>query len=163
MSYTAAVVILSDRAANGERADETGPVLKEMLEISGYEISEYVVIPDEGEVLEKVLLELSDRGISLVLTSGGTGFSERDITPEVTKRVIERSTPGITEYMRMKSSQITDRAMLSRGAAGIRKGTLIVNLPGSPKAARENFSFISETIKHGIKILRRDIGDCLED
>ena len=117
-------------------------------------------MPDEKEEIARELTLWSDRGVALVLTTGGTGFSVRDVTPEATRSVIERETPGIPEAMRALSMQITHRAMLTRAAAGIRKRTLIVNLPGSEKAVRECLGFILPELRHGIEILRGDTGEC---
>ena len=122
---------------------------------------ETMIIPDEPLILKKELIRLADqRSVDLVITSGGTGFSMRDRTPEATMEVADRNAPGIAEYIRMRSMQITDRAMLSRGASVIRKGTLIVNLPGSPKAVRESLSFILHSLDHGLKILRGSATEC---
>ena len=159
--FTAAVITLSDKGARGERVDESGPAAVSMLEEAGYEIVETMIIPDEPLILKKELIRLADqRSVDLVITSGGTGFSVRDRTPEATMEVADRNAPGIAEYIRMRSMQITDRAMLSRGASVIRKGTLIVNLPGSPKAVRESLSFILHSLDHGLKILRGSATEC---
>jgi molybdenum cofactor synthesis domain-containing protein len=159
--FTAAVITLSDKGARGERVDESGPAAVSMLEEAGYEIVETMIIPDEPLILKKELIRLADqRSVDLVITSGGTGFSMRDRTPEATMEVADRNAPGIAEYIRMRSMQITDRAMLSRGASVIRKGTLIVNLPGSPKAVRESLSFILHSLDHGLKILRGSATEC---
>ena len=132
-----------------------------MLKEAGYDVVECFVIPDEPEVLKHHLIRLADsRQVDLVITSGGTGFSMRDQTPEATLAVADRNAPGIAEYIRMKSAQITDRAMLSRGASAIRKKTLIVNLPGSPKAVKESLGFILDALDHGLKILRGTASEC---
>ena len=157
---TAAVITVSDRSAAGQRVDESGPAAREMLKNAGYQVLETLVIPDEPEMLKKELIRLADeRQVCLIITSGGTGFSMRDQTPEATLAVADRNAPGIAEAIRMKSLQITDRAMLSRGASVIRGRTLIVNLPGSPKAVRESLGFILEPLEHGIGILRGTTGD----
>lgn len=159
--FTAAVITLSDKGARGERVDESGPAAVKMLGEAGYRIVETIIIPDEPVLLKKELIRLADqRKVDLVITSGGTGFSMRDRTPEATMEVADRNAPGIAEYIRMRSMQITDRAMLSRGVSVIRKGTLIVNLPGSPKAVRESLSFILSSLDHGIKILRGSATEC---
>ena len=159
--YTAAVVTLSDKGAKGERVDESGPKAAEMLTANGYEVVETMVIPDEPEVLKQQLIRLADgRQVDLILTSGGTGFSLRDRTPEATLEVADRNAPGIAEYMRMKSVEITDRAMLSRGVSVIRGQTVIVNLPGSPKAVEESLGFILSALDHGIRILRGSAVEC---
>ena len=141
--FQAAVITLSDKGAKGERVDESGPAAKEMLEQAGYEVVETLILPDEP-----------------VLTSGGTGFSMRDQTPEATMAVADRNAPGIAEAIRYKSMAVTDRAMLSRGVSVIRKKTLIVNLPGSPKAVKESLGFILDSLDHGLKILRGSASEC---
>ena len=139
--FRAAVITLSDKGYRGERKDESGPAAVEML--------------------KKELYRLADqRQADLVITSGGTGFSTRDRTPEATMAVADRTAPGIAEYIRMKSMEITDRAMLGRGVSVIRKGTLIVNLPGSPKAVKESLGFILNTLEHGLKTLRGGAAEC---
>lgn len=151
--YTATVITVSDRASRGEYADLSGPAVKAMLEDAGYIINEQIIIPDEKNIIEETLILECDRGTSLIVTTGGTGFAPRDITPEATLAVIEREAPGIAEYMRMKSAELTPRAILSRGVAGIRGRSLIVNLPGSPKGASENLSFILPHLEHGLDML----------
>lgn len=159
--FTAAVITLSDKGAKGERVDESGPAAAEMLRAAGYEVVEALLLPDEPELLKTQLIRLADgRQVDLILTSGGTGFSLRDRTPEATMEVAERNAPGIAEYMRMKSMEITPRGMLSRGVSVIRGGSVIVNLPGSPKAVRENLGFILGALDHGIKILRGSANEC---
>ena len=159
--FTAAVITLSDKGAKGERKDESGPAAAAMLREAGYEIVETLILPDEPSMLKKTLCRLADqRQVELVITSGGTGFSLRDRTPEATMEVADRNAPGISEYIRMRSSQITDRAMLSRGVSVIRKGTLIINLPGSPKAVKESLGFILGALDHGLKILRGSASEC---
>lgn len=154
MNYTAAVITISDKGARGERIDTSGPMLCELLKSVGYEVVHTAIIPDETEQIRAELLECSDeKQIALVLTTGGTGFSPRDVTPEATKSVIERETPGIPEAMRAESLKITPHGCLSRETAGIRGRTLIINLPGSEKAARENFSAVQKAIEHGLKML----------
>ena len=159
--FTAAVITLSDKGSKGEREDKSGPAAVEMLEEAGYEVVETLILPDEPLLLKTELIRLADqRQVDLILTSGGTGFSLRDQTPEATMAVADRNAPGIAEYIRMRSAQITDRAMLSRGVSVIRKGTLIVNLPGSPKAVRESLGFILNALDHGLRILRGSVSDC---
>ena len=158
--YTAAVITVSDRASRGEREDGSGPVLVELLRDRGYEVVDTRVVPDEQGVIERVLTDAAAADVALVLTTGGTGFSPRDVTPEATAAVCERMAPGIPEAMRAASMAITPRACLSREAAGIRGRTLIVNLPGSPKAARENIEAVIEPIAHGLRILRGGVADC---
>lgn len=158
---TAAVITLSDKGARGERKDESGPAAREILEQAGYQVVEMLLIPDEPEVLKTQLIRLADgRQVDLVLTSGGTGFSLRDQTPEATMAVADRNAPGIAEFIRYQSMRITDRAMLSRGVSVIRGRTLIVNLPGSPKAVKESLGFILGSLEHGIMILRGSAAEC---
>lgn len=157
--YTAAVLTVSDRSARGERPDEAGPLVVSLLETAGYRVVETALIPDEQPEIEAALIRLAGLA-ALVVTTGGTGFSPRDVTPEATLAVCERLTPGIPEAMRAASLAITPRAMLSRAAAGIRGGTLIVNLPGSPKAARENLEAVLPTLEHGLKMLLGGPTDC---
>ena len=146
--FTAAVITLSDKGARGERKDESGP-------------AELLLLPDEPGQSKTRLIRLADsRQVDLVLTSGGTGFSLRDQTPEATMAVAERNAPGIAEFIRMKSREVTDRAMLSRGVSVIRGTTLIVNLPGSPKAVKESLGFIMGSLDHGLKILRGSASEC---
>ncbi len=159
--FTAAVITLSDKGFKGERADESGPAAKAMLEEAGYEVVECLLLPDEPEQLKKQLIRLADgRQVDLVLTSGGTGFSLRDQTPEATLAVADRNAPGIAEAIRSESLKITKRAMLSRGVSVIRKKTLIINLPGSPKAVRESLGFVLDSLDHGLKVLRGSASEC---
>ncbi len=159
--FRAAVITLSDKASRGERKDESGPAAVQMLTEAGYEVIETLLLPDEPETLKKELCRLADRRqTDLIVTSGGTGFSPRDRTPEATMAVADRNAPGIAEYIRMRSMEITDRAMLSRGASVIRKNTLIINLPGSPKAVRESLEFILGALSHGLKVLRNSVSEC---
>jgi molybdopterin adenylyltransferase len=156
-----AVLTMSDKGSKGEREDLTGPAIMDMLMDDGFEIVHYKVIPDDFDTIVKELVYLcDDMKVEFVLTNGGTGFSQRDVTPEATMKVIERNVPGIPEAMRLKSLQITPKAMLSRAASGIRGGTLIVNLPGSPKAAKENLGFILPALPHGIDILTGRDSEC---
>ena len=155
--YTAAIITLSDKGSKGEREDKSGPVIEEMLLSMDEDIDiiEKLLLPDGIEPLSTQLIRLADqRQVNLILTTGGTGFSPRDLTPEATIAVCDRLVPGIPEAMRAYSMKITDRAMLSRQAAGIRKGTLIVNLPGSPKAVRENLECILPALGHGLEMMK---------
>ena len=153
-TYTAAVITVSDKASRGERVDTSGPAVREILEQAGFEVVYTAVVPDEKDRIEAELIRCADeKKIALVMTTGGTGFSQRDITPEATLAVIERETRGIPEAMRWASLQITPRGCLSRSAAGIRGKTLIVNLPGSEKAARENLLAVVDPIGHGMEML----------
>ena len=159
--FQAAVITVSDKGAAGIREDKSGPLMEQMLKDSGYEVREKVIIPDEKKMIKREITRLSDkRGMDLILTSGGTGFSHRDVTPEATEEVIERKVPGIPEALRMHSMQFTDHALLSRQTAGIRGSSLIVNLPGSPKAVREDLEYILPKIEHGLRILRDTVYEC---
>ncbi len=159
--FTAAVVTVSDRSYAGERPDASGPCVAEMLQQAGYEVITTRIVPDEQAQIESCLTELADiLNIALVVTTGGTGFSPRDVSPEATLSVCERRADGIPEAMRAASMAVTPRAMLSRAAAGIRGQTLIVNLPGSPKAARENLTAVLPTLRHGLEMLRGGPADC---
>ena len=154
MSYTAAVITVSDKGSRGERVDTSGPAVRTMLEDAGYQVVHTCVIPDEQETIQEELIKCADTlGITLVVTTGGTGFSPRDVTPEATLAVSQRAVPGIPEAMRYESLKVTDRACLSRSAAGIRGRTLIVNLPGSEKAAKENLAAVLKPIGHGLDML----------
>lgn len=159
--FTAAVITLSDKGARGERVDESGPAAKECLEAAGFQVVEQLLIPDEQEDLKAQLIRLADsRQVDLILTSGGTGFSMRDWTPEATLAVADRNAPGIAEAIRYKSMQVTDRAILGRGVSVIRGQSLIVNLPGSPKAVRESIGFMIDSLEHGLAILRGSASEC---
>lgn len=155
MSYTAAVITVSDKAFRGERTDTSGPAVCKLLEDAGYMVKYTATVPDETEDIQRELRRCCDElEIALVLTTGGTGFSPRDITPEATMALVERPTPGIPEAMRAASMQITPRGCLSRSAAGIRGRSLIINLPGSEKAAKENLQAVLSPIGHGLEMLQ---------
>ncbi|MCI8431335.1 MAG: MogA/MoaB family molybdenum cofactor biosynthesis protein [Lachnospiraceae bacterium] len=157
----AAVITSSDSGYAGEREDRSGPLIRGILEANGYEVVYSTVLPDEREILAKEMARIADEGLAeLILTTGGTGFSPRDCMPEATMDVAERAVPGIPEAMRAYSMTITPRAMLSRAAAGIRKSTLIINLPGSPKAVRESLEYILPALEHGLEILTGRASDC---
>ena len=159
--FTAAVVTVSDRGSRGERADGSGPRIETLLKERGYDVVHREIVPDEAGEIERALVRLADeRDVALVLTTGGTGFSPRDVTPEATERACTRMVPGIPEAMRAASLRVTPRGMLSRGAAGIRGGTLIVNLPGSPRAAIENLEAVLPALEHGLEMLRGGPADC---
>lgn len=159
--YTVGIITSSDKGYSGEREDKSGAVIKEIIENAGFKVEKMVIVPDEKEILKKEFINMSDElKVNLILSTGGTGFSKRDITPEATKEIIDREAPGICEAIRMYSLQITKRAMLSRAVSGIRKDTLIVNLPGSPKACKEALDFVLEDIKHGIDILNETAKEC---
>ena len=161
MMYRAIVVTVSDRSFRGQRPDSAGPLVAEILKEAGYAVAGAELVPDEQPLIEAVLLRIADgEEAQLIVTTGGTGFAPRDVTPEATLAVCERLTPGIPEAMRYASSQITNRAMLSRAQAGIRKGTLIMNLPGSPKAAKENLEAVLPALAHGLEMLSGRPADC---
>ena len=164
MSYTVAILTISDKGARGEREDKSGPVLCELAAEHGYQVVYTAIIPDEKDQIQAELIKCSDElHVNLVLTTGGTGFSPRDVTPEATLAVVERETRGIPEAMRMESMKITPRGCLSRSAAGIRGRTLIINLPGSPKAARENVLAVIDAIQHGMEMLMSEgSADCAQ-
>lgn len=158
---TAAVITLSDKGAAGQREDKSGPVIVEELQKAGYKVIETLLLPDDMEKIKAQLIRLSDqRQVNLILTTGGTGFSERDCTPEATLAVATRNAPGIAEAIRAGSMQITRRAMLSREASVIRHKTLIVNLPGSPKAVKECLDLVLDQLDHGIRILTGRDKEC---
>ena len=162
--YTAAVITVSDKGYAGQREDTGGPLVCEMLREAGYEVAYTALVPDERDMISAELVKTADElDIALTVPTGGTGFSPRDVTPEATVAVCERMTPGIPEAMRWESLKVTKRAMLSRAQAGIRKRTLIVNLPGSPKAIRENFAAVLPALDHGLEMLRGEKRDCADD
>ena len=157
----AAIITSSDSGYRGEREDLSGPAIREILEREGYQVVSMEILPDDRIMLGEKMKEISDNDLAeLILTTGGTGFSQRDVMPEATEDIIERRVPGIPEAMRAYSMTITKRAMLSRAAAGIRKKTLIINLPGSPKAVRESLEYIIGDLDHGIEILTGEASDC---
>ena len=153
--FTAAVITVSDKGFRGEREDTSGPALCGMLKEQGWDVVHTALVPDEKELIQNELLFCTDeKRVALVLTTGGTGFSPRDITPEATLEIVERLAPGIPEAMRAESMKITPHGCLSRETAGIRGGTLIINLPGSKKASTENFAAVCKPIRHGVEMLR---------
>lgn len=159
--YKVGIVTLSDKGSRGEREDLSGPKIQELLPDDQYEVVFYRILPDDQPAIEKELCRLADEEhCALVLTTGGTGFSVRDVTPEATLAVADRVAPGIAEAIRAYSLTITPRAMLSRAASAIRKQTLIVNLPGSPKAVRECLEYAIGALTHGIDILKGNTGNC---
>ena len=151
--YTAAVITISTTGAKGERVDTSGPNLVEILKKDSYDVKYTNIVTDDIDTIKNELIKVSDMGINLILTTGGTGFSKTDVTPEATLMVVERETRGIPEMMRSLTYKITDKSILSRSAAGIRKDSLIINLPGSKKAAEENFLAVKNPIEHGLKML----------
>ena len=155
------ILTASDKGHAGERIDRSGKVIMEMAAEMDARVVDYAIVPDERSAISEALIRMSDQmEADLILTTGGTGFSPRDVTPEATMDVIDRQVPGIPEAMRMKSLQITPKAMLSRASAGIRNKTLIINLPGSPKAVKECLEVIIPVLPHGLQILKGQAGEC---
>lgn len=159
--FTVGIITSSDKGYVGEREDKSGEVIEQIVSENGFKVVRKIILPDEKILLEEEMINMADNlEVNLLLTTGGTGFSKRDITPEATKAVIEREALGIVEAIRFYSLQITKRAMLSRATAGIRKNTLIINLPGSPKACKEALDFVLDDVKHGLEILLGQTKDC---
>ena len=158
----AAVITVSDKGSRGEREDLSGPAVKKLLEENGYDVVYTSIIPDEQDMIEAEFIKLADQEIPLIVSTGGTGFSKRDVTPEATANVCPRMAPGIGETMRAASAKITPKACLSRETAGLRDSSLIINLPGSPKAATENLSAIIKPVAHGLEILLGIAGECAQ-
>ncbi|MDD4716391.1 MAG: MogA/MoaB family molybdenum cofactor biosynthesis protein [Oscillospiraceae bacterium] len=161
--FQAAVITVSDKGFAGTRADTGGPLVQSLLTEAGYEVVHTAIVPDERPQIEACLIHAADQlRIPLIVTTGGTGFSPRDVTPEATIAVCDRMTPGIPESMRFASLQVTKRAMLSRAAAGLRGSSLIINLPGSPKGAEENLMAVLPSLEHGLEMLLGKKGECAQ-
>jgi len=160
--YKVGIITASDKGSRGERTDLSGPAIEAILAAhTNFTVAKYVMIPDDKDTIQETMISMADEdGLHLILTTGGTGFSHRDVTPEATLAVIERRVPGIPEAMRHLSLKITPRAMLSRAEAGLRGNTLIVNMPGSPKAIREVLEYALPSIEHGLDILTGSATDC---
>jgi molybdopterin adenylyltransferase len=159
--FSAGILTISDKGSRGEREDLSGPEIRRILASLPAEVEAYEVIPDEEEIIARKLTEYADqKGLDLILTTGGTGLSPRDVTPEATRRVLDREIPGIAEAMRAEGMKITPTAMLSRAAAGIRRRSLIINLPGSPRAVRENLMVVLPALKHALEKTQGDPADC---
>ena len=151
------ILTVSDRSSRGERPDASGPALQQQVSELGWQVVKTDIVPDDRATLKEILTRWSDDGrLDVILTTGGTGFTPRDVTPEATLAVVDRLAPGLAEAMRAASLQITPHAMLSRAVTGIRRQTLVVNLPGSPKAARENLAVIQSVIPHAVQLLQND-------
>ena len=161
MGYSAAVITVSDLGSRGQRVDTSGPAVRSMLEQAGYTVVRTAIVPDEQNEISDILRACADEThADLIVTTGGTGLSPRDVTPEATLAVADRLVPGIAEAMRAESMKITKRAMLSRAVSVIRGRTLIINLPGSPKACMETMDVFMDTIPHGLGLLRGTVHDC---
>lgn len=159
--FRTTIVCMSDKGARGEREDLSTKVIEKIVTEKGYKIVKKILIPDEYELIKETLKNICDNNeADLILTTGGTGFAKRDVTPEATLEIVDKIVPGIPEAIRAYSMSITKRAMLSRAAAGIRKSTLIINMPGSPKAVDESLSFIIDSLSHGLEILVGSASDC---
>ena len=160
----ACIITVSDRGAKGERKDESGPLLIEILkEKEWFSYIAYEIVPDDKEKIRELLMKYADEGYNLILTTGGTGLAPRDVTPDATSEVIEKEVPGLSEEMRRVSREKTPHALLSRAIAGVRRETLIVNLPGSPKGASENLFAIIDAIPHALKLLAGGVKDCKDE
>ena len=156
---TVAVLTMSDKGSKGEREDLSGPLIKDMLKSIDAEVKHYDILPDEKELIKEKLIKYS-KEVDLIITTGGTGLSPRDVTPEATLEVIDRQVPGIAEAMRSEGLKKTSRAMLSRAVAGVKGRSLIINLPGSPKAVKENLAVILDVIPHAIEKIKGDTSEC---
>jgi molybdopterin adenylyltransferase len=161
VEIAAAVLTVSDRSSRGERADKSGGVIEELLQSIDAEIKEYRIVPDEQDIIAQNLKELSDSvGVDLIVTTGGTGLAPRDVTPEATLEVIDKRVPGLEEAMRAESIRITPHGMLSRAVSGVRGKTLIINLPGSPKAVRETLSVVLPALPHAVELINGAVDAC---
>jgi molybdopterin adenylyltransferase len=157
MTIRFGILTLSDRSSRNERADSSGPALADLVTAQSWSVTKQAILPDDESAIRAALIEWADSGeVDIILTTGGTGFAPRDVTPEATRAVIEREAPGLAETMRTESLKKTPHAMLSRAFAGIRRHTLIVNLPGSPKGATENFQTILPVLPHAVQLLKDD-------
>lgn len=164
ITIRASVITLSDKGSRGEREDESGRIIQEMLTSVGASVVHYLILPDEKEAIIRELSRLSDSGdIDMIVTTGGTGVGPRDVTPEATRAIIDRELPGMAEAMRAESLKKTPHAMISRALAGIRKQTLIINLPGSPRAVRENLAVVLPALSHAVEKIKGDPSDCARD
>lgn len=161
MPFTFGIITVSDKGSRGERLDTSGQEIRSILEKDGFAFSDYVIVPDETEQISAALLSYADeKKIDLIVTTGGTGVSPRDVTPEATMSILNKEIPGMAEAMRRESARITPHAMISRAVAGIRNASLILNLPGSPKGVRENLTTVLPALKHAIEKIKGDPSDC---
>lgn len=159
--YSVGIITASDKGAAGLRKDLSGPIIAQIMTNAGFFVAETIIVKDEKDLLADAMIDFVDnRSYDLILTTGGTGFSPRDVTPEATLDVIKKQTQGISEAIRFYSLQKTPNAMLSRGVSGIRNNSLIINLPGSPKAVAECLKFMLEPLVHGLDILNENASDC---
>jgi len=160
VTYRAVVITISDKGSKGERVDTSGPGLREMLART-YDVGEVLIVPDESDLIaDTIRREIDEKGVDLVVTTGGTGVGPRDVTPEATRTVIEKELPGFSEAMRMESFRVTPFALISRAVCGIRGQSIVLNLPGSPKAAAECLSFIEGALPHALEKVKGDPADC---
>lgn len=163
MDIRVAIITVSDKGSRGEREDLSGKIIEDTAKSQGMQIVLKEIIPDEYDAISTKIVDAIDKfHADIVLTTGGTGFSHRDVTPEATKTVMDREAPGLAEIMRSESYKITPRAMLSRGISGIRGQSLIVNLPGSPKAVKESLEIILPVLPHSVEVLRGEVGECAQ-
>jgi len=157
MTLQFGILTVSDRSSRGERADASGPALVNLVQKNGWYVTSQEIVPDDVNEIQKILRDWADSGrVDVILTTGGTGFASRDVTPEATRAVVERLTPGLDEAMRLASLKVTPYAMLSRAVSGIRKRTIIINLPGSPKGASENLQVVIPALEHAVNLLREE-------
>ena len=160
MKYSVVIITCSDKGSKGEREDKSGPAIAQMLK-DYYIVNDIIVVPDETDIIADSIKKLIDeKGIDLVITTGGTGLTDRDVTPEATRMVIEKDLPGFAEIMRIESYKITPHGIISRGICGIRGNSIVINLPGSPKAATECLSFVLAALPHALNKLKGDTADC---
>lgn len=158
------ILTLSDTGAAGQREDKSGPLIQEIISKNDGQVDYYQIIPDDQEQIAAELVKMTDDlGLNLILTTGGTGLAPRDVTPEATKQIIDREVPGISEAIRLESLKKTPKAMLSRGVAGVRKETLIINLPGSPKAVEECLEVVLPVIPHAIELIKNEVTNCARE
>ena len=161
MQMRAGILIVSDKGSSGEREDKSGPTAKEVISQLNFQIAKYEIVPDEADVITEKLMDWCDKGnLELILTSGGTGLSSRDVTPEATLKVLDKTIPGLTEAMRIESMKKKPEAILSRAVAGSRGNCLIINLPGSPRAVRECLEVILPVLPHALDVISGNVSEC---